>query len=366
MPALFYACAEPIPLPIPMNGHLHLQHYNHDHLGYRPGASDDPTSGCHGAYGGPAQHYHSSSLPYNTASEIMDENTQSLNTRMSKYNGYNYTVTVPNSRDGPWTPNLTHDDVTQNNQSSHTPPFGESPPLTSSDMSYVPRFPGEDQKASLNGLEAASLVFPTSRSLSPTSTPGSASTTSLTSPFQFTFPENSVGQDRTGFDYRRHSHPHSTEVTLHGGTADIALNSSNINTARYRLGPRRPLSGSDRSLLPGLPFLGADGCSPRDRVNNDENCTLYSSSRLRNRRGAGASCTSRSPSPNPPPLSGTLAVIKAQAFGALRRTRARTKKSSEGAAKVAMDVLESRGIGMGVTTGTKRPRLDDALDMERS
>jgi hypothetical protein len=52
-----------------------------------------------------------------------------------------------------------------------------------------------------------------------------------------------------------------------------------------------------------------------------------------------------------------LAVIKAQAFGALRRTRARTKKSSEGAARVAMDVLEARGIGMGVGATSKRPRL---------
>lgn len=52
-------------------------------------------------------------------------------------------------------------------------------------------------------------------------------------------------------------------------------------------------------------------------------------------------------------------MIKAQAFGALRRTRARTKKSSEGAAKVAMDVLEARGIGIGVSPGGKRQRIED-------
>ncbi|KAK2461901.1 hypothetical protein APHAL10511_006364 [Amanita phalloides] len=358
MPPLFYACAQPVPIPVPANGHLHVQHYAHDHLSYRPG--DDPTAMCHGTYPGSGQHYQGhSSLPYSAANEIADE---PLNTRLPKYHGYSYAL--PSSRDGTWTPTLAQNangDITQNNQSTHSPPFGESPSLASSDMPYVPRFP-EDQKLPLSGLETAPLVFPNSRSLSPTSTPGSASTTSLTSPFQFTFPENSVGQDRTNFDYRRHSH--AGDMSLHGGTADITLN--NVDAARYRLGTsRRPTSGMDRSLLSGLPLL-ADTRSPRDRINGDESCTLYSSSRLRNRRSAGASRSSRSPSPNPPPLSGTLAVIKAQAFGALRRTRARTKKTSEGAAKVAMDVLEARGIGMGVTTGTKRPRLDDSLSLERS
>ena len=364
MPPLFYACAQPVPLPIPGNGHLHIQHYGHDPLGYR--SSDDPAAVCHGPYTGPGQHYpcHSSSLSYGPTDEITNGTSQSLNTRLSKYNGYNYAV--PNSRDGTWS-SITQNaaGVAQNNQQAHTPPFGESPPLASSDMSYVPRFPAEDQKVPLSGLEAAPLVFPDSRSLSPTSTPGSASTTSLTSPFPFTFPENAVGQDRTDFDYRRHAHPHGAEIALHGGATDMALAGASIDGVRYRLGTKRPPSSADRSLLSGLPLLAADACSPRDRGNSDD-CTLYSSSRLRNRRSAAASRSSRSPSPNPPPLSGTLAVIKAQAFGALRRTRARTKKSSERASKVAMDVLEARGIGMSVTTGSKRQRLDDSLDLERS
>ena len=74
-----------------------------------------------------------------------------------------------------------------------------------------------------------------------------------------------------------------------------------------------------------------------------------------------------------PPISSTLAVIKAQAFGALRRTRARPKKATEGAAKVALEVLEARGIGLGIGAGlggggsgsgaqgpaNKRPKLSD-------
>ena len=62
--------------------------------------------------------------------------------------------------------------------------------------------------------------------------------------------------------------------------------------------------------------------------------------------------------PGAPPLSGTLAVIKAQAFGALRRTRSRAKKGADSAAKVALEALEARGIDMGVSTGSKRARVD--------
>ena len=66
--------------------------------------------------------------------------------------------------------------------------------------------------------------------------------------------------------------------------------------------------------------------------------------------------SSRSPSPGPSPISGTLAVIKAQAFGALRKTRGR--KKGDDAARMAKEALEARGISLGVPTagGTKRQR----------
>ncbi|KAF8898722.1 hypothetical protein BD779DRAFT_1666517 [Infundibulicybe gibba] len=234
-------------------------------------------------------------------------------------------------------------------------------------MSYASRFNVDDQKVSMNNLDTAPYVFPTSRSLSPTtSTPGSSSSTSLTSTFQFSFPDNSVGHDRPEFDYRRNSHPHG-EVTLHGGTADISLAGSTSDAVRYRLGGKRANSGGDRSLLPALPPLsGSDHGSQHERGSSDGDSTPYPQSR-RPRRGDAPSRSSRSPSPGGPPLSGTLAVIKAQAFGALRRTRARAKKSSEGAAKVAMDVLEARGIGMGVSASGKRRRLEsDDVDIQQT
>lgn len=350
MPPLYHACAQPMSLPISLNGQLNLQQYIHGQPGYRAGNDAAPVG-----YGGPGQQYqnHATPLPYGTTNaDITGESAQVLNARLPKYGGYTYGL--QNSAD-----------LTNGSQTSHTPPFGESPTVTP-DMSYIARFPGEEQKVPMNGVEPTPLVFHNSRSLSPTSTPGSASTTSLTSPFQFAYPENSVGQDRTDFDYRRHPHSHASDVAIHGGTADMALGNSTADATRYRLGTKRSSSCTERPLLPGLPFVAADTCS-RDRGSNDENCTIYSNSRLRSRR-AVTSRASRSPSP--PPLSGTLAVIKAQTFGALRRTRARTKKASEGAAKVAMDVLESRGIGhigTGGSAGTKRQRLhNDSTDTERS
>lgn len=238
--------------------------------------------------------------------------------------------------------------------------------MTSPDM-YVNRSFVDEQKTPLNHLETTPYLFPGSRSISPTtSTPPSSSTTSLTSPFQFTFPpEGTIGQERPEFDYRRHSSAHGAEVTLHGGTASISLPSTGSDGVRYRIGPRRANSGPERPLLPAMPhFSGSDTGSQHERGSSEGESNSYPQlPKLRPRRGLDRE--SRSPSPGTPPISGTLAVIKAQAFGALRRTRTRTKKTSEGAAKVAMEVLEARGIGMGVVTGSKRPRLhDDDPDMD--
>ncbi|KAJ3512440.1 hypothetical protein NLJ89_g3528 [Agrocybe chaxingu] len=246
-----------------------------------------------------------------------------------------------------------------------SPTYIESPSLTSTEMTPYPgRFPHDEQKVALNSvLESAPYVFPNgdrfqqsigesvpnSRSLSPTtSTPSSSTSLPLTSPFPFAFHEQAAGQDRADFDYRRHSLPHCTEVTLHGGTADISLTSQSADGARYRVG-RRTDSGADHHNLLPVSESGSD--------QNDGDLG-ESSQRLRPRRNTGPS-HSRSTSPNPTPTSCTVAVIKAQAFGALRRTRARTKKTSDGAARVAMDVLEARGIDIGPSTGSKRPRLDD-------
>lgn len=316
--------------------------------------------------------------------------------RLPKYTQYPYGQ--PESRDpSRWSLNgaLSTDGTHQHSQS---PTYLESPSLATPDMTYNGRGFGatEDHKMH-NVLDSAPYSFsneerfghrvadgavPGSRSMSPSSTVASTSS-ALPSTFQFPF-SDTAGQpnDRREFDFRRHSLPQGGEVTLHGGTADISSLSgmpAPQDVVRYRLGARKsenqdPQSQHRSTPLPTLMPLPTSGLGlsndgtttphhEHDRAASIESDGASHTSRLRRRRGAFSS--SRSPSPGPPSLSCTVAVIKAQAFGALRRTRARGKKSSEGAAKVAMDVLEARGIGMGAHTSSKRPRIDtDSLAME--
>ncbi|KAF9459903.1 hypothetical protein BDZ94DRAFT_1170722 [Collybia nuda] len=347
------------------NGHIgSLPLHGYGNSPYR---MNDAPSVCGTAYNVNQSHYHSQSpsMAYTgVEADISGDSSQSSNHRGGKYGPYPYSIHGV-SREAPWPSTLGTNGSSggdsgapHSNHSSHSPGFVGSPTLVSSEIPYINRFPMEDQKASLSTLDTAPYVFPTSRSLSPTtSTPNSSSSTSLTS-FQFTFPEAS-SNDRPEFDYRRHPHSHGAEVTLHGGTADISLMGPGSDAVRFRLGTRRVECG-DRPALPALPTQsGSDNGSQHERGSSDGDSTPYSHPRLRARRSAGPTAIlSRSPSPGAPTLSGTLAVIKAQAFGALRRTRTRTKKA-DGAAMVAKDVLEARGIGMETSAGSKRQRLQD-------
>ncbi|KAG6335276.1 hypothetical protein ID866_3805 [Astraeus odoratus] len=357
-----------------MGNHSHASQasrYSDDSIGYQTG--DDSASMCNGNYApAPSHAYpgHSPSLSYtgvdNEHLPSSGASHQMGSNRPSKFGQYPYPVQTVN-RDGTWNHNMPQSSSSSGRYSLTTnligPDFNPtgSPTLTSPDL-YVNRSFVDEQKAPLSHLETTPYLFPGSRSISPsTSTPPSSSSTSLTSPFQFTFPPegSAVSQERTEFDYRRHSTAHTAEVTLHGGTADVSLASAGNEGVRYRIGARRANSGPERPLLPSLPnFSGSENGSHHERGSSEGEAGSYPQhTKLRPRRGVER--LSRSPSPSAPPISGTLAVIKAQAFGALRRTRTRTKKSSEGAAKVAMEVLEARGIGMGVMPGSKRPRLQD-------
>ncbi|KAI0825146.1 anaphase-promoting complex, cyclosome, subunit 4-domain-containing protein [Trametes gibbosa] len=252
-----------------------------------------------------------------------------------------------------------------NSSATHSPTFVESPTLTASDLSYSSRYGVvDDQKVPLTPLTTSSYMFPPSRSLSPAaSTPSSTSSTSLApSTYPFTFPEGTSLQDRPEF-YRR---PHAPELTLHGGTADISAivrmsgrggPSSSASASTPGSGPT-PTSPSDRPLVQApSPYARADNGS-HERESDGESSSYTYSSRSRT-RPVSASRGSRSPSPGPSPICSTLAVIKAQAFGALRRTRGRSKKTTEGAAKAAVEALAARGIGM-VGNPAKRPRLHDS------
>ncbi|KAI0312627.1 hypothetical protein OF83DRAFT_1250170 [Amylostereum chailletii] len=233
--------------------------------------------------------------------------------------------------------------------SCHSPTFGASPNVAStSDLTYNQSYPAVEDPKIPTTLDAP-YMFTTSRS--PTSTPPSSHSPALTTPFPFAFPDGSTPQDRAEYNYRRPPTSHAPEVTLHGGIADISTLGHGSDGVRYRLGSRRAEPAPDRSMFPALPAFGSsEGFGTVDDA-GEEPTTSYS--RLRPRRAASRG--SRSPSPGGVPMSGTLAVIKAQAFGALRRTRGR-KRGADDVAKVAMEALEARGIGMGVSTGAKRQR----------
>ncbi|KAK7058949.1 hypothetical protein VNI00_001573 [Paramarasmius palmivorus] len=262
---------------------------------------------------------HSPTVSFSTAESDMQ------NQRASKYPYFS-----TNTQDGTWTHSTSSDPCMPIvNHSSNSPHFTESPTLASSEVAYSTRFvpQSEEQKTSMAmsaSIDSTSYMpmIPASRSLSPSvSTPPSNSAQIP----QFAFGTDSVANDG----------------------------------ARYAASNQRPEISADRTLLPVLPPLssGSDNGSQHERGSNDGDSGSYSNKRARLSGNAG----SRSPSPSATPLSGTLAVIKAQAFGALRRTRVRTKKPTDTAAKVSMDVLEARGLG--VSAGTKRRRDESELDL---
>ncbi|KAK7694638.1 hypothetical protein QCA50_001825 [Cerrena zonata] len=151
------------------------------------------------------------------------------------------------------------------------------------------------------------------------------------------------------------------ELTLHGGTANIPVAGPSGESLRYRIGTRGGPPGSTIT-----PYSRTENGSHERESDDGEPAPYHYTTRARHRHSATTSRTSRSPSPGSPQICGTLAVIKAQAFGALRRTRTRSKRSSEGAAKAAVEALEARGIGLGINPSAKRPRLNhgDSSDMQ--
>jgi hypothetical protein len=286
---------------------------------------------------------------------------------MAKYAGYpssSYGLAGSARGDPSWPGSVVHSASSggescppESGSSSHSPAFVESPTLMSPALSYMPHYPPpvEDQKMPIATLDAASYVFNgASPTLSAPGTPTSTSSTVASSYHQMGYADSSVGQDRADYGYRRQGNP---DMTLHGGMADI---SSLAGPSRYPMPqPRRQNSGPSSVPAEYAPAPAPAAAAQEQPVEPEP------SKRARKDTGSSQGGDSRSPTPGEPPISGTLAVIKAQAFGALRRNRARTKRSS-GAAKVAIEALEARGIGMGLVSH-KRPRLhsDDEDIKER-
>ncbi|KIJ25754.1 hypothetical protein M422DRAFT_38503 [Sphaerobolus stellatus SS14] len=140
---------------------------------------------------------------------------------------------------------------------------------------------------------------------------------------------------------------------------------------RYAPRPRRAYSGPTHR---SGDIYGAD-ISQTDNEGFNGDAGVHDH---RSRRHTVSHTPSHSPSSSPPPhdrdsrensdppMSNTLAMIKAQAFGSLRRSRAKPKKGAEAASKVAVDILNARGIGMGVQQpgDTRLPMKRKSSDLD--
>lgn len=320
--------------------------------GPRPVSSPHPTPHLHTPVSYP---YRTSSLsqPYDNSS-FVDNHTSAIAftarnddgssvppaDRSGKYTTYPYSM-LDSPRDPRWQlPSaLPTSSCLSSSTGAVTPQSMKSPSLTAS-ADLAPAYPGlptNDHKVVLDAvLSSAPYVFPGgnryqnlpesiphSRSMSPTTSASSATSLPLTTSYQLPF------STHPGFEYRGQSLSRRPEVTLHGD-----ISASHLDSVRDRF-----TKSSDADFQDHLPME-----QQNDGVSQHE----VSPTRLRgNRRNLIAHPYRTSQSPGPTPLSSTVAVIKAQAFGALRRTRAKAKRTSDSAARVAQDVLEARGIGPG-------------------
>ena len=378
-PSLSTNQSQPLASPISPS---HVSQYPDQNMSHRYSAARDANGQMGGGgmhYPAQPQHDYSSRSPSITSyagPETMDTRGSPIHTqqRLPKYGPYPSYDVEGNVRDPSWTQGMNQSSIAHadpmnpgSTTPTHSPAFieGSASNLTSPEIPYLPRYV-EDQKMGLPNLDTSTpYTFAPNRPLSPTASTTSSSSSTMTSPFQFPFPGDPVSNDRPDFNsFRRHSTNGGAELTLHGGTAHISVVS---NDERYRMAaPRRPTNVPDQQqsfpIIP--PFSNnnnnnnTETTSP-DRDNSEAEPYHYNSHNISRR---ATNSRSRSPSPSGPPICSTLAVIKAQAFGALRRTRTRQKKGSEGAAKAAMEALEARGIGIGMNKSNKRPRLDDDED----
>ncbi|PSS37725.1 hypothetical protein PHLCEN_2v418 [Hermanssonia centrifuga] len=277
---------------------------------------------------------------------------------------HSYTTHVPSYgmdgivRDEQWSQpgSYASDSIADHGRSdaSPSPTFTESPTHTSSELAYGG---GDDPKLPYNTAGSSLYMFSPSRSISPASTP--TSTSSSLSTYAFTFPEGTVVQDRPEFIYRRPPLGlHSPEIRLHGGQANIPIPAGTLGDAL-----RSKLNGQGKHHPSSMPasYTQMQGPPPESDASSESSASPPIN-RLRRRRStigdAPISRGSRSPSPVAP-ISGTLAVIKAHTFGALRKTRGRHRTNTDGVVKAAVDALSVHGLGLGIGIDSisKRPRL---------
>ncbi|GJE86101.1 hypothetical protein PsYK624_021810 [Phanerochaete sordida] len=288
--------------------------------------------------------------------------------RMNGYGAYPQYASEGSSPEDGWPQHGIPTPVTDRSHIDHSPSptYVESPSLTSAELAYSShQVVGEEHKVGHNGVQQSPYMYATSRSTSPSSTPTSTSSLSLAAaPYQFTFPEGSAIQDRPEFAQRRPNVNYMNlrsppELTLHGGTADIPIAGSVGDAMRFRMGMVRA------HTQPSLVSAAYAPHGSHHESDEDDATSQAGSVRARPRRSTAPSAAraSQSPPGSPPTISGTLAVIKAQAFGAYRRSRPRTRRGSGDAAKLSVEALSARGIPVagGGGPASKRQRLQNGM-----
>ena len=190
---------------------------------------------------------------------------------------------------------------------------------------YLPRFAEEQKMDSPNLDTSTPYNFAPNSPLPPTVSTTSGSSSTMISPFHFPFPDNPVPSHRPDSNFLRHS-TNGAELTLHGGTAQISVMGNN---ERYRMAAsRRPINGPDpQPWIPTTPSsYNAQTASP-DREKTEVESYHYTS---KSDSPRAANSLPGPPPPAGPHIYSIPPVIKAEAFAALRRTKARQKRGERG------------------------------------
>jgi hypothetical protein len=311
----------------------------------------DPTSSSRPSYAAASEYAHST---YSASSDEAPSNIDS--TAAVKYNSYSYTM-ASSSRPHHWSP-IVNASATD----------GVSPTQAGSELAYATTFATEDRKAPITSLDAAAAAAPFVYATDTTRSSPSSSTPPL---YSYGY-EASANRDRPDYPYGRPS------LAATGADVSVTGAGPGSDAVRHRLGARRTALG-DGSIPPPMPLANLLATTATTTPTTASAAATDGS----DRHGASGSergsppllqpplvgspshggVDSRSASPEMLQSSSSLAVIKAQSFGALRRTRAR--KKSDSASRVAADTLKDRGISMGVSaSGTPPPAKKRRLSEE--
>lgn len=216
--------------------------------------------------------------------------------------------------------------------------------------------------SSSSGHSTAVTTSPTPMNFSMDPTDPASGQLTPSSSVDCTFGLSSLSYSANGAD------GYSVDANMPPPTYPTSYNSYALND--FTAGHRRSLTTSTLTLdsvgSDSMDYTTLDAASMDDskdssaRARRRHTYSSFPAPAGSGRSAAGGRTTTKSSRSNSDPaaMSNTLAVIKAQAFGNVRKTRARAKKNpaSGDAAKAALEILEARGLGLGldISGGVKR------------